>query len=173
MSGILRIYQRLYYRSAGIPRKPGQSGLQLTSMRRGRDKDPSQIPEAPEINPDESTQTGSTALHAAGTLHGPGSCRRPEATSRSPFGAASRLVVRQTRPVSNRAARTTPNAHGQERGSLNFTCARGARREGGAASDLLGCHKQQTRLKAPLQQKKLLGAPLRGDGGACRAAGSK
>lgn len=61
---------------------------------------------------------------------------------------------------------------GRNGGNLNFTYMRGARREGRAASDLSGCHKRQTRLKASLQQKKLLGAPLRGDGRPCRAAGS-
>lgn len=112
-------------------------------------------------------------LHAAVTLHGPGSCGHPKADSHSPFGAINRLIVRQICSVSNTTAHTTPNAHEQEWGNLNFTCMRGARREGRAVSDLSGCHKWLTRLKASLRQKKLVGAPLRGDGRTCRAAGSR
>lgn len=39
---VLQIYQQVHYRRTGTPRKPSQSGLQLTSTPRGCDKDPTQ-----------------------------------------------------------------------------------------------------------------------------------
>lgn len=44
ISGVLQIYQQVCYRSTGTPREAMQSGLQLTSTHRGRDKDPTRTP---------------------------------------------------------------------------------------------------------------------------------
>jgi len=136
ISSVLQIYQHLYHRSAGTPRKSSQSGLQPSSIHRSRDTDPSQTPEAP----------ATSAEHMDGQHHAPrcGDTAWPRSLWMAPGHPTLPARGRQqahhpTNPLrSNTTAHTTANAQGQEQGNSNFTCVRGAGREGRASSDLLG-----------------------------------